>query len=303
MRETTFDFERIFNSVPILDDDHVFVSGLARSGTTSLLNAIYNTKQFCSLSYNDMPFILSPNLLSNPFASKYNILQAERAHGDGLKISTNSPEAFEEVFWMTFDQNDFGTREKFKTFVALINCKYQKKRYLSKNNQNIRRLELLSDLFPNSRILVPFRSPIQQSYSLKNQHLRFLRSASADPFVALYMKLIGHTEFGPNYIPICHKNLLFNDYSDINHWLEQWILTYSNCYSLIISRDNIYPICYEELCSSKKYWATLKKVLKITEISDFQFTESRKNIQVDVNENLIMKASSLYLELKNCRLH
>ena len=42
-------------------DDHVFVSGLARSGTTALLNALYQSGTFASLSYDDMPFILAPN--------------------------------------------------------------------------------------------------------------------------------------------------------------------------------------------------------------------------------------------------
>jgi len=68
-------------------------------------------------------------------------------------VSTESPEAFEEVFWMTFDEGDKDTKEKFKNYVQLINHKYQKKRYLSKNNQNIRRLELISKIFPHSKIL------------------------------------------------------------------------------------------------------------------------------------------------------
>ena len=38
------------------------------------------------------------------------------------------------------------TKEKFKNYAQLINQKSQKKRYLSKNNQNIRRLELISKI-------------------------------------------------------------------------------------------------------------------------------------------------------------
>ena len=37
---------------------------MARSGTTILLNAIYETNEFASLTYQDMPFILSPNIWS-----------------------------------------------------------------------------------------------------------------------------------------------------------------------------------------------------------------------------------------------
>ena len=42
------------------------------------------------------------------------------------------------------------------------------------------------------------------------------------------MKWIGHTEFGPNYIPIHQKDLTYKNDMDINHWIEQWYLSYKN---------------------------------------------------------------------------
>ena len=62
MRETTFDVESSMFSNEKQTDNHVFVAGLARSGTTILLNALYESNQFSSLSYQDMPFILAPTL-------------------------------------------------------------------------------------------------------------------------------------------------------------------------------------------------------------------------------------------------
>ena len=165
MREITFDVESSLISTKEIYDNHVFVAGLARSGTTILLNAIYNSNQFSSLSYQDMPFVLAPNLWSRLSFNKQESDLVERAHGDGIKVSIESPEAFEEVFWNTFDEYDGSIKEKFRNYVRLINQKYKKKRYLSKNNQNIRRLELISSTFPNSKILIPFRNPIQQAYS------------------------------------------------------------------------------------------------------------------------------------------
>ena len=47
-------------------------------------------------------------------------------------------------------------------------------------------------------------------------------------FVSDYMKLIGHTEFGPHYIPLFPNNLTYPDSTTANHWLEQWYLTYKN---------------------------------------------------------------------------
>ena len=102
MREVTFDFEGTNISNPISNDDHIFIAGLARSGTTILLNALYKSNVFGSLSYSDMPFVLAPNLWAKISPSKVNLEFKERAYGDGIKVSAESPEVFEEVFWKTF---------------------------------------------------------------------------------------------------------------------------------------------------------------------------------------------------------
>ena len=299
MREAMFDIESSVISTNQADDNHVFVSGLARSGTTILLNAIYESDKFASLSYKDMPFVLAPNLWSKlSFNTEDNDL-VERAHGDGIKVSTESPEAFEEVFWMTFDENDKDTNEKFKNYVELINHKYNKKRYLSKNNQNIRRLELISNTFPNSKILVPFRNPLQHAYSLLSQHQRFIEDSKNDNFISNFMKWIGHTEFGPNYIPINKKSLCFGDDLNINHWLEQWHLTYQNCYEVLKNKENVFFICYEKLCSSDKYWLEILRILDIKETYEFQFRESRKNISLEIDDGISNKGLALYSKLSS----
>ena len=81
------------------DINCLFITGLPRSGSTILLNSLYQTNFFSSLKYSDMPFITCPNLWSKINFSKKNILNHERAHKDGIKIDLQSPEAFEEVFW------------------------------------------------------------------------------------------------------------------------------------------------------------------------------------------------------------
>ena len=96
----SFDLERsIFldNSFPV-KDNHVFVAALARAGTTSLLTAIHDSEEFASLTYADMPFVLAPNLWDKLNPTTRHKEEQERVHGDGIKVSTNSPEAFEEVF-------------------------------------------------------------------------------------------------------------------------------------------------------------------------------------------------------------
>ena len=148
-------------------DDHIFVSGLARSGTTILLNALFKSKKFSSLSYKDMPFVLAPNFWSKFSLSNNDSAMVERAHGDGIKVSTESPEAFEEVFWKTFSDRNNESKKKYKDYVQLINQRYNQERYLSKNNQNIRRLELISKIFPHSKILsIPPYLTIQWCFDL-----------------------------------------------------------------------------------------------------------------------------------------
>ena len=301
IRETTYDVESSLFLNEQQTDNDVFVAGLARSGTTILLNALYESNEFASLSYNDMPFVLAPNLWSKLSFNKEDAVLIERAHGDGIKVSHKSPEAFEEVFWMTFNDLEEDTIRKFKKYIQLIKHRYDKNRYLSKNNQNIRRLEIISNNFPNSKVLIPFRDPIQHANSLLSQHKKFIQDSKEDKFIANYMKLIGHTEFGPEYKPIYKRNLNFKNDLDINHWLEQWCLVYQNCFKTHQDKNNVNFICYEKLCSSKEYWFNILRMLDVKNIYDFEFKKSYReissNIASNIDSDLAIKAKSLYLKM------
>ncbi len=303
MREVTFDFESTYTSSSSETGDHVFITGLARSGTTILLNALYESNIFASLSYADMPFVLAPNLWSKISFKKKDLEFNTRAHGDGIKVSTESPEAFEEVFWKTFaEENDYELEEKFRFYVGNILYKYKKERYLSKNNQNIKRVELINSIFNNSKMLIPFREPIQHAHSLLTQHKKFIEESKKDKFISKYMKWIAHTEFGPNYIPIHNQNLNFQNDLEINHWIEQWYLTYSDSFQSLKNKKNIYFISYEKLCSTKDYWFQIQKLVNIEKSYDFQFKESKKDIPLNIDKELREKALSLYFDLNGLNL-
>ena len=300
MREVTFDFESTNLLSSSLSENHIFITGLARAGTTILLNALYESNNFASLTYADMPFVLAPNLWSKISFKRGDTELKERAHGDGIKVSTESPEAFEEVFWKTFSDEEYEELEdNFRVYVRNILYKYKKERYLSKNNQNIKRVELISEIFTNSKILIPFREPIQHAYSLLNQHKKFIKDAKKDKFISKYMKWIGHTEFGPNYIPIYNQNLCFSNDLEINHWIEQWCFTYSAALQSFKKKKNVYFISYEKLCLNKHYWFQIQKLVNIEKHYDFEFRESKKDIKVNIDSRLKEKAISLYFEL-NC---
>ena len=154
-------------------------------------------------------------------------------------------------------------------------------------------------IFTNSKILVPFRDPIQHSYSLLTQHKKFIEESKNDKFISKYMKWIGHTEFGPNYIPLHNQDLVFNNDLEINHWIEQWYLTYKNAFQSLKNEMNVHFISYEKLCSNKDYWFQIQKLVNLDKPYAFEFKESKKDPSLNIDEELSNKALSLYSDL-NC---
>jgi hypothetical protein len=296
MREIIFDFEQsiFFKKNDNFNDNHVFISGLARSGTTALLNAIYKSNEFASLTYEDMPFILAPNLWSRISLRKSHGEFQERMHGDGIEISINSPEAFEEVFWRTFGNDLVNQKDFFIKFISLILKKNNKSRYLSKNNQNIRRLFLISEIFPCSKILIPFRDPLKHAFSLYSQHTNFIKVQNKDTFTRDYMKWIGHSEFGLDYKVMHSSNLQYSNELEFNHWLEQWYLTYKSLLELSTKYQNYYLIAYESLCTNEEVWKNIKELLLINQGSEFLFKEKNIDIDLTFDKNLSRKSYKVY---------
>lgn len=71
----------------------VFITALPRAGTTLLLELCAGLDEFATHCYRDMPFVLLP-LIWNRFSSAFrrNNAPRERAHGDGMLVSIDSPE-------------------------------------------------------------------------------------------------------------------------------------------------------------------------------------------------------------------
>ena len=299
LKELSFDLEKSFflNFVDDYPDNHVFITGLARSGTTILLNSIHQTKIFGSLSYDDMPFILSPNLWSTINGNGFQKKSIERAHGDSIKIFTNSPEAFEEVFWMAFKSDNEDLLYQFSEYVKLILYKKGEMRYLSKNNQNVKRIDLIKRVFPNSKILIPFRDPLQHSYSLLVQHERFTKKQKKDEFIRNYMKWIGHSEFGIDYEPIMNEEIKYNNINELNHWLEQWFFLYQKLY--YYKTDNkVLFVCYEGLCENDLVWDSIQSFIGINDTKGLEFIKSTKEIRLPYNKDLYNRCLTIYQKLK-----
>ena len=256
INKSLFEIEKLIylKNEDIKKNIHVFVTGLPRSGTTSILNFIHSTDQYASLTYRNMPFVLSPHF-SKIFNTK-NVSKKERLHGDGIIFDNNSPEALDEVF---FNNEDEFVKKELGNFVQLILSSEKKKRYLSKNNLNFQRINLIYQIFPNSIFLIPIREPLQHAYSLLNQHLHFIKLQSKNDFIRRYMNYLFHNEFGINHKP-WNNPINFHDLNDLNYWLEQWCLFYENILKNYHSNNNCLFIVYEELTETKYINSLLEKI-------------------------------------------
>jgi hypothetical protein len=193
----------------------VYVCGLARSGTTLLLEALAAAPDFTTHRYSDYPLLWTPywwNWLRArlPLPTQTPV---ERAHRDRLVVTANSPEAFEEVFWMHFfpgrhevavDQIIDATcdNQAFADFYAAHIHKLlavrRARRYLAKGNYNLTRIGYLRRLFPDARFVIAVREPYAHVASLVKQDGLFSTWAQSDPAISTHLARSGHFEFGPH---------------------------------------------------------------------------------------------------------
>lgn len=295
IKKTLFLFENLLfkNKNDIKDNQHLFICGLPRSGTTALLIAFHESKIYASLTYEDMPFILSPNL-SKMFLKNTENKLIQRPHNDKIIYSVHSPEAFDEVFFSTF--NEFEIKKYFNIYVSLILKKYNKSLYLSKNNNILKKINLIQSIYKNSFFIIPFRNPLQHSYSLLLQHKNFIKIQNKNKFVLDYMNYLGHFEFGNNHKswndPITYKN-----FNDINYWLEQWLLYYKKIYKNYTKLNNLYVINYDSICKDKKHFSEFLNTigLKLENLEKFKL--SYREIDLDYDKSLLNECEKIYQNL------
>ena len=96
-----------------------------------------------------------------------------------------------------------------------------------------------------------------------------------------------------------HKeNIKFQNPANLNHWLEQWKITYQNALNLSEMNMNMHLISYEDLCKDSKCLKSLFRVIDLDAGKKFQFIESKKEISDDVDKYLSEESYDLYSKLK-----
>lgn len=225
----------------------IYVSGLARSGSTVLLEILSQFEDTATHRYKDYPLIFTPYLW-NRFLDRVPTKETEaveRTHRDGIMITPESPEAFEEILWMAFFPNlhdvsrssVLDQRTSNPTFESFYRDHIRKllairsgRRYLSKGNYNLTRLEYLLKLFPDARFVIPVREPVWHIASLIKQHALLCEGERRNPRALEHMRRVGHFEFGLDRRPVnagegaCIDRImaLWDSGNEVEGWARYW---------------------------------------------------------------------------------
>lgn len=258
-------------------DRPFYVAGIARSGSTILLELLAGRQGVATHRYRDFPPIYTPLFWNRAFAQVYrsDAPPAERAHKDRILVTPDSPEAMEEVLWMRFfpRAHDEGTSQvldattdnpAFERFyvdhLKKILLVRGGQRYLSKANYNLTRFAYLLKLFPDARFIVPVRDPRWHIASLMKQHRLFEAEERRDPRILKHMQRAGHYEFGLNRRVINVGDMpaaqsiaaLWRDGQEVRGWARYWAMLYG----FVIAQQERDPavrqasliVRYEDLC-------------------------------------------------------
>ena len=259
----------------------VFVCGLARAGSTLLLELLAQAPGFTSHRYADFPGLWTPywwNWLRArlPLPTQ---TPAERAHGDRIRVTRESPEALEEIFWMRFfrarhdpdvdqvldaDAADPAFTTFYRDHLRKLLLVRVARRYLAKGNYNLARIGLLHRMFPDARFLIAVREPLAHVGSLVRQDRQFSAWGQAAPSVPRQLARSGHFEFGP------HKRA--ENYGDaerarritacfaagrvVEGYAHQWAAAYGWLSARLACDDALRSACllvrYDALCAAPR---------------------------------------------------
>lgn len=260
-------------------DRPIYVAGLARSGSTILLEMLARHPNAATHRYRDFPPVMTPIFWNKAFGNVYRkgAAPVERAHKDRIMVTPDSPEALEEVLWMAFfdschDPTKTNVLDKTTSNPAFENFYRDHlrkillirggRRYLSKENYNVTRLGYLQQLFSDARFIVPVRNPVQHVASLIKQHRLFCREEEGNPRILRHMQRVGHFEFGLDRRAINTGDeertrsieALWQAGEEVRGWARLWATVYGFLVAQQANdeglRRRILTVRYEDLCNT-----------------------------------------------------
>lgn len=257
----------------------LIVSGLARSGTTSLMNYLAPEKEFASLHYGHMPFLMAPNLWQGIARKNKKSTTRERSHGDGIKIGLASAEALEEYFFkvqladwyiqkeaLVEHELNAAVYSEYLAYQSLV-VEKQEKLYLAKNNNFLLRYASMRQHNSQFVMTIMLRHPLVQASSLREKHLHYCNLQKQDPFVLEYMDWLGHHEFGLHHKPFCFGSgqaLPQGNPQELGYWLEVWLHFYRKVAQLP-THPGLLIVDYDQYCRQPQ--ATIQAIYKALNIA------------------------------------
>ena len=321
--ETLISLEEIFwnkKYQQIENDLNLYVCGYPRSGTTVISNFLNSTKKFSSYTHKDMPLILSPILwskISNIYYAGFK--EIRRKHGDSLNINLSYVDSFEEIIWKNYKEK-INFFELYKKNIKKICYLKKSTKFLSKSNQNLGRINLISENIYNAKFLVIFRNPISQLKSLLKVNDIFFKEIKNNNYFLQELNFLGHFEFGPK------RKFIFKDLKNLDEikknwfngnfalsYIQEWIEVHEMILKNFINRKNVKIINYDNLKNNCK--EEILNILKFCEVEidegeyqksikifDFKSSSSDYILNNDENTKLqekIIIAEKLYKNLSN----
>lgn len=285
-------------------DRPIYITGLARAGTTITLEMLNKHPDVAAHRYLHMVLPYTPHWTQN--ITDYTPIMTspvERLHKDRIAVTRDSPEAVEEIFWQKFftkthDEslsnilNIRTQNPQFESFYRdhlkklLINQKAT--RYLAKNNYNVARMEYLHKLFPDVKFIIIIRNPFDHIASLAKQDRILKELEYEDPRLLDWTKIIGHREFGTAKVCINYNNpeitqriraLWRHKETYIEGWAVYWAETYSYIQKKLETNPNLAKaslmVRYEDLC--EKSDVTIDKIIDHIELDPKKFSKIKKH--------------------------
>ncbi|MHA2192813.1 MAG: sulfotransferase, partial [Candidatus Thorarchaeota archaeon] len=193
-------------------DRPIYVTGMARAGTTITLEMLSQHPNVAAHRYLHMVLPYTPHLIQL-LANVLPLMKSpvERLHKDRMLVTRDSPEAVEEILWQRHfssivDESqsnilDANTNhpefEKFyREHIRKLLFNQKATRYAAKNNYNISRMEYLQKIYPDVRFLIVIRNPFDHIASLAKQDMILRNLEHGNPRLLDWTKIIGHREFG-----------------------------------------------------------------------------------------------------------
>jgi hypothetical protein len=254
----------------------IFISGLARSGSTLLHEIIATHPGMATQRIKDYPLVYTPFWWRRASAGMKPSAPQERVHRDGILITPDSPDSLEEMIWMPYFprchdpavSNLLGAQDKnpafeqfYRAHLAKLLLAENANRYVAKANYHIARFGYLLRLFPDARLLLPVRAPEDHIISLLRQQQWFSAGQRSQPRALAFMQRSGHFEFGLDRQPINLGDPVrsaaivaaWRKGEEVRGWARYWALVHDYLAGLLdtdpVVRAAVHVVRFEDLCA------------------------------------------------------